>query len=360
MVKNQNGSIIVVVLLVLCLLTIIGITSVRTSITETRISANMQIAYMNFYAAESGIAVGPLWAINKENYPETEWGNVGYIGSDDGTLPNGTAYDYEVSPVTRIDPSDGVLKVVRYGDEDGDYLNEVNYTVGSPSIEVISDGTHTGRGGLSRIKATFQFVPIFMMPDAALRVNSNLNGNGVSGSILGEGESGGSCSPVADIMYDVAGGTIAYGGDLGDDPVIEQSSGMYPIPLIAPSILKRATVEIVGSNNINESLIVTTSENPGVIYISGDAKTTNLSGYGILFVDGNFEFAGSLDWNGIIIVNGDMTFSGGGTKSIYGAVIGSGDAIALNGGVDITYDCNVLSDLHDTFSSYRMTSWRQL
>ena len=360
MLKNQNGSIIIVVMLILCLLTIIGTASIRTSITERRISTNMLIAYMNFYAAESGIAVGPLWAHYDSNYPESEWSNIDFVGNGGGNLPNGTKYDFEVYPKTGVDPSDGDTKVVRYGDEDGDYLNELNYTVGSPSIEVISDGTHTGRGGLSRIKATFQFAPIFMMPDAALRLHSNLNGNGVSGSILGEGESGGSCAPVADIMYDVAGGIIEYGGNLGDDPVIEQSSGMYPIPLIKPFIMKRTTVEIVGSNNINESLIITSSENPGVIYILGDAKTTNLSGYGILFVDGNFEFAGSLDWHGIIIVNGDMTFSGGGTKSIYGAVIGGGDAIALNGGVDITYDCNVLSDLHDKFSSYRMTSWIQL
>jgi hypothetical protein len=161
-------------------------------------------------------------------------------------------------------------------------------------------------------------------------------------------------------MYDVAGGTIEYGGDLGDTPRIEESAGMYPIPLIQPTILKKATVKIVGSNNIDEGLIVTSSENPGIIYISGDAKTTNLSGYGILFVEGDFEFAGSLDWTGIIIVGGNMTFSGGGTKIIYGAVVGGGDALALNGGVDITYDCEALSDLYDNFSSYRMTSWIQL
>ena len=77
-------------------------------------------------------------------------------------------------------------------------------------------------------------------------------------------------------------------------------------------------------------------------------------------MEGDFEFAGSLDWNGIIIVGGNMTFSGGGTKTITGAVVGGGDAVALNGGVDIAYDCDILSDLYDNFSNYRMTSWRQL
>ena len=356
--QNENGMAIVIAIGVLALLTLIGITALKTSIIEQRISTNHLIYHMNFYAAESGIAVGPLWAQHDPNYPEAEWSNVDFVGSGDGTLPNNTRYDFDVYPKTRIDPADGVEKVLRYGDSDGDYLNEVNYTVGPPLIEVISDGTHIGRGGLARIKANFIFSPVFMMPDAALRVNTSVNGNGVSGSILGEGD--GSCPDVADIMYDVSGGIIEYGGDLGDTPRIEESSGIYPIALIKPIVLKRATMKIVGSNNLDESSIITSAENPGVIYISGDAKTTNLSGYGILFVEGNFEFAGLLDWTGIIIIGGDVTFSGGGTKTIYGAVIASGDAVAINGGVDITYDCKVLSDLNDKFSSYRMTSWIQL
>ena len=361
--RNQDGYVIVMALLVLSILTIIGVSALRTSITESQISTNHLIYNMNFYAAESGIAVGPLWAGIKDNYPESEWSNIDFVGeSDIMELSNGTEFDFEVTPKVTIDPADGVEKVLRYGDEDGDYLNEANYTVGTPFITVVSDGTHTGRGGLSRIKATFQFVPIFMMPDAALRVNSNVDGNGVSGSIIGEHETGSSCGDVADIMYDIEGGIIEYGGDLGDDPLIVASGGMYPIPLIKPLILKRATIEMVGSNNIDESIIEsgTSSENPGVVYISGDAKATNLVGYGILFVDGNIELAGNLGWTGIIIVSGDMIFSGGGTKTITGAVIGGGDAVALNGSVDIQYDCEVLSDLHDDFSSYQMKSWRQI
>lgn len=359
-IKNEDGYAIVVVLCVLAILTLIGTSSIQTAITEQNIATNSQIYYMNFYAAESGIAHGPMWAKYDPNYPESEWSNVDFVGTDGGNLPNGTEYDFNVYPKTGVDPSDGNTKVLRYGDEDGDYLNEINYTVGPPLIKVISDGTHTGRGGLARIEANFIFNPIFMMPDAALRVNSNVDGNGVSGSIIGEHIPGSSCGDVTDIMYDIAGGTIEYGGDLGDTPLIEQSTGMYPIPLIKPVILKRATMKIVGSNNLDEGSIVTSESDPGVIYISGDAKTTNLNGYGILFVDGNFEFAGSLDWHGLIIINGDMTFSGGGTKTIYGAVIGSGDAIAINGSVDIQYDCDALSALHDNFSGYRMMSWRQL
>jgi hypothetical protein len=263
--------------------------------------------------------------------------------------------------MTKVDASDGNEKVQRYGDENGDYLNEINFTTGPPLIKVVSDGTHV-RGGNASIEARFMYEPIFMMPDAALRVNSNVNGNGVSGSIIGEHIPGSDCGDVADIMYDIAGGTIEYGGDLGDTPLIQQSSGMYPIPLIDPVMRKQATVIVPGSNNLDEGYLnsLTDSDNPGIIYVDGSAKTTNLTGHGILFVNGGFEFAGNLDWYGIVIVNGDITLSGGGTKTVYGAVVAGGEAVAINGGVDIQYDCDLLSDLHDNFSKYRMLSWRQL
>jgi hypothetical protein len=361
MLKNEDGYAIVIAIMVLASLTIIGISALRISITETQIATNHQIHEMNFYAAESGIALGPLWAKSETNYPKSEWGNIAFVSNDNGIHSNGTAYDFNIYPRVGVDPADGSNKVLRYGDVDGDYLNEINYTVGPPLIKVISEGTHIGRGGLVRIEGTYVFSPIFMMPDAALRVNSNVNGNGVSGSIIGEAPIGSSCGDVVDIMYDVVGGTIEYGGDLGNESVIEQSGGMYPMPLIRPIILERATMEIVGSNNIDEGPIESeTSAEPGVVYIEGDAKASNLVGNGILFVNGNLELVGNLEWTGIIIVNGNMIFSGGGTKTIIGAVIAGGDAVALNGSVDIQYDCDVLTDLNDEFSKYKMTSWKQI
>jgi hypothetical protein len=343
-----------------------GASSVRTSITEVQISTNNTIYHKNFYTAEGGLNMAPEWTRN--NHVEADYTDVDWMGtfqkSDfDWTLPNGKEFfknhDFyaEVTHLTEMDA--GAEKVLLYGDEDGDYLNEINFTVGVPLIKVQSFATHV-RGGEGAVEATFIYEPIFMMPDAALRVNSNVNGNGVSGSIIGEHQSGSSCGDVADIMFDLSGGTIEYGGDLGDTARIEPSTGMYPMSLLRPILIKRATQTVEASMNIDESSIVTSADNMGVIYITGDSKTTNLTGYGILFVDGNMELAGNLNWNGIILVSGDITFSGGGTKTIYGAVVANGEAIAVNGSVDIQYDCDLLTGLHDDFSHYKMTSWRQI
>jgi hypothetical protein len=45
---------------------------------------------------------------------------------------------------------------------------------------------------------------------------------------------------------------------------------------------------------------------------------------------------------------------------IYGAVVVQYEAQAINGSVDIIYDCEVLDDLFDNFLNYRMTNWSQI
>ncbi|MGD2187062.1 MAG: PilX N-terminal domain-containing pilus assembly protein [Desulfobacterales bacterium] len=52
--KNENGSAILVALLVLVLLTIIGMSATSNSNTELKITTNSQLYKTAFYAAESG------------------------------------------------------------------------------------------------------------------------------------------------------------------------------------------------------------------------------------------------------------------------------------------------------------------
>jgi len=374
-INNERGSIIVIAVLILALLSIIGVSALKTSITEQQISTNHLIYQMNFYAAESGAPHGILWlnTFNLENDGEKDWfmsdedGNITSVVEEQEwfSLSNGTSYTWKVQHQVNADGD-----ILYYGDdgkyESGvkvsdvkDHLWEVNTTTGIPLEIIDAEGTHP-RGGLARIRTTWIFTPAFEMPAAALWVDSSVDGNGVSGSIIGEHQTGSSCPDVPDIMYDVEGGTIEYNGDMGDSPLIEKSTGMYPMPLIGARLRKIADITITGSNNIDESAVITSESDPGVVVFDGDSKATNLTGYGILYVDGNLELAGSLDWHGVILVSGNITLSGGGTKTIYGAIVGMGNAIAINGSVDIQYDCELLTDLFDKYASYRMTSWRQM
>lgn len=58
---RETGSVMVVALLMLALLTIVGIAASNTSTTEVQISANEQLNRIVFYAADAGLNVGRLF-----------------------------------------------------------------------------------------------------------------------------------------------------------------------------------------------------------------------------------------------------------------------------------------------------------
>ena len=60
-IKNENGSIIVVALLLLVFLTIIGISATSNSRTELNVTRNSQIYKRDFYAADNGWRHGAMW-----------------------------------------------------------------------------------------------------------------------------------------------------------------------------------------------------------------------------------------------------------------------------------------------------------
>jgi len=66
-----------------------------------------------------------------------------------------------------------------------------------------------------------------------------------------------------------------------------------------------------------------TVTNPVINVVTGDLNVTNLTGAGILLVEGNASFSGRPNYNGIILIigKGNLTMSGGGNGVIDGAML---------------------------------------
>ena len=252
---------------------------------------------------------------------------------------------------------------------------EINTINGRPLEISTSTATHQ-RGGSSTVEIRWQPLPPFVLPAAALWVHSNVNGNGVSGAIIGEGPSDISllgkdyydsdydCPAVPDIMYETAVHDIDYDGNTGDAYVEEQANGLYPIPLLIDNLKSMADYNItsISGNKLSADVDLTGQK---VIYIdAGDVKLSqNITGNGILICNGDLEISGNLSWEGLVLVNGSVTFNGGGAANstmVTGSVVAIGDAVAINGSVDIIYNCNVLNNLYDSYSSYTMIAWREI
>jgi hypothetical protein len=346
--KNQKGSMIVIVIMLLALLSIMGISSISTSNTEVEIATNQLIHKRCFYNAESGIS-GTLKLLPSILNDEDQIHNAtldwqGNISKAD------TPPFYDVGIKHKIQSG----KVLFYGDTNEDYLLEYNTDgIGYP-VEIIESIGTDFRGGKVIINVGARYEEAFPMPKAALWVGNDVNANGVSGSVLGEGPPGDECPDVADILYHSPFAVIDYSGDTGD-PMIKQDSNLYPYPLIKNYFNQSPLLS--ESQYSNETFA--SPERPKVFRAQGDLEIRASDGYGILLVDGNLEVKGDFLWHGLLIINGDFRFSGGGNKAIYGAVIAMGSAVRMDGGVDIYYDCTALSKLHGNLSSYKKLWWYQ-
>ena len=85
-----------------------------------------------------------------------------------------------------------------------------------------------------------------------------------------------------------------------------------------------------------------------------------VSGCGILLIEGDAIIHGNFDWYGPIIVTGSITYSGGGTKQISGAVLsgGSVDADVVGGNTNVVF-CSAAVNTSQ-FLPLRVLSWREL
>lgn len=89
---------------------------------------------------------------------------------------------------------------------------------------------------------------------------------------------------------------------------------------------------------------------PGSVHLTADA-----SGSGILIVDGDLDINGGLNWYGLILVRGKVSFTGGAGAStnLYGAILAGDDVNATNqpqtdgfgGSINFAYDVCALNRL---------------
>ena len=98
-----------------------------------------------------------------------------------------------------------------------------------------------------------------------------------------------------------------------------------------------------------------------IIHIAGDlAISGNMTGAGVLVIDGNFQMGGTINWEGVVICLGDVDVVGGGSaKNIVGALLIQGTVAGnsnINGNVKVLYSSQMLQNLN-MLSKYEITSW---
>lgn len=255
-------------------------------------------------------------------------GNIIYYGYGDPSQPT-RAVQFTTSSATQHSP---VEIVTTYGFR-GDSMNVTeSEVVRNPGIAVVG----------------------------AIYAEGDLTGNGSSATISGADN----CGSVADVpaiyTLDPANSSVAVANVIGgvDHGTADLDLGNY-----VDTLKESATSMITLSADVNGasygssgSFVTVYSETSGNV---GGLKMSNVYGYGNLIVDGDLTLGGGFNWTGLVVVTGTVTFNGGGSGvNIVGAVM-SGDAVSLNGGLEIYYDsCAVGESLSSL--GYDLLNWRQL
>jgi len=112
-----------------------------------------------------------------------------------------------------------------------------------------------------------------------------------------------------------------------------------------------------GTNYGDSTNFVTCYSDTSNPYNVSGLKLQNVTGYGLLLVEGDLTLGGGINWNGLILVTGTMTFNGGGSGiNIHGAVMAN-YTIDINGGLDLRYDSCMIADSFDNSQAIRNISW---
>lgn len=198
---------------------------------------------------------------------------------------------------------------------------------------------------------------------SALYANGDVTGNGTALTVDGS-DSCGAVPAKAPIYTKDPSITILNGTPiLNGDPTTPQT-GTDEVDIIAQidDLKESATVNLTsdqsGVNYGDAAHFVTVYSNTAIPYNVNGLTLSNVTGYGILLVEGDLILGGGFTWNGLILTTGTLVFNGGGAGiNIRGAVLAN-QTIDINGNIDTRYDsCMIDNALNNT--RYQILSWRE-
>lgn len=403
---NENGVVLMVVLIFVGILALVGATATIITTTDTKIGANYKTAEKALYVAEAGAHEARERLRPSSAYPIIDWHTDKYqwsafIGTDPKTQKKGydsnnamhvkvaslqTDMDYTVVITHQLDTTDPT-KVLYWGDDDGDGEWTRNTTTGENIYLITSYGDAEGSTKIVQLEVT-RVPPITIKGALYSGTSANILG---SVTIDGNDSCGGTDLPgiatpqaEASSPVDISGASASVTGDedYGDPNVKYSEPQALDVQSMANFLKKSADF----SYNVN-SETQSSSETPGpgdgwgtpdltavpptcdscniVHYDTNDTYIKlvgPVSGCGILVVEGDLDANGGFSWYGTVIVTGSFIMTGGGSgdKKIAGAVITgeSTDGDIIGGSVNIDYCSTATEDQNEKHALY-ILSWKE-
>jgi hypothetical protein len=399
--RGEEGVVLPIALMFMCVLALLGMTAVMTTTTDVRIGTNYRNGEQAFYAAQAGIeeARARLRAnasspVNDDQPTETEW--RAYIGEQAKAKDRG--YDGSSSMHGRYDSLQSSLdytvdmrhqtsddgNILYWGDADGDGVNERNTVLGENIYVVRSCGAFGDSTIVLEVEAARP--PPVTVP-SALYVEAPTTLQGDETNVIGTDACGGSDKP--GIVTTQNSGSVTTDGDPhitgagGSEPDIVYNVTNMDIKSIVDSFKDSADFSYTVDSATHT---VTTRPGPGdgwgepmpgptlqdpsscssshiVDYDTGGTYVrlgSDVSGCGVLLVEGDLEVEGSFSWYGMVVVTGSVLFTGAGDRNITGSVMAGESAIldVTGGNTNIVYCSSAITDQTQSLP-LSVLSWKE-
>lgn len=413
---DQRGSAMVITLMTLVLLTMVGTYFLAQTKTETQISGHDQRSTQALFNAEAGYGevlarmsdasdvanyigepagtVTPGWgryivlsngnSTDDPDFTLTESDGLDNDGdgtADEGdehypeiaTKQSGSAIEYPWVSVRYM--MNSTNQVVRFGDHDADLVTppQFNLVRGFPVIIVTANGIQGSSSRRIEIQAAKR--PFEMVDTAVYSESDNFAFNGtqflVSGKdwdpvtglptanpevtgIITTGDPANISDDLTTLQEDNVEGT-------GLEPSVTQTGIDLDLAALAQQYAEMA--EYVVPTGTYSNTAWGTYDDYTIVHCTGDLHISGgLTGGGVLVVDNDFVCSGSFTWYGVVLVLGDMKFTGGGSDiHIYGATLvqGSSAGEVVGGNADLLYSSAALNKI-TALSPYLVLNWREL
>jgi type IV pilus assembly PilX-like protein len=423
LLDNRKGSALIAALLLVAVSGIMGATILFATSTDLQISGNYRRAIQSFYAAEAGLAetqrrlsglpvsnplfLGDLEFPNQPNWSAYVFSQTGWKPTDDQTYnPLLTNYvPLSGNSTNTLAQPNSVQSDVPYwtkvhhkteydAEQAGHRLATPHYWDGDG---VTTLHTSSNRGQLLRFGYPLatsvkpeQFttiLPTWYAPVEVIMSHGEIEG---ADSILRADVIHPAGPPVWAPIY--AGNEVVLSGNMitiqGMDACGMLSAGLPPIA-VAPLASLVGTAGLTGNPAIPQispkaldlngqikglkkgatpvlahlfSVTLGSASSPAVHYAepsSGTLTVSQVTGYGILLVKGNVQIASPFLWEGLVVVSGQVTFTGGlGSSTLNGALYADRVHV-LNDNVSFVLDtCPMAATLR--MLPVQVLTWRQL
>jgi len=366
-VLGEEGFMLVAALTLLTALTLIGTTAYLLSSTDIKVGANFRNSHQVLQVAMAGgerarellrqenQSSGDVTTFSDELSKSSRKGNNnildGYSASTDDTpIASGSIGGIAYSAYLSNDAADGVS----------------NQTDSNKKVMLTTVATKASGNSKAVVQTVVQLYTGVISP-ATIYSKGDVTGNGSSLTISG-GDECGVESALAPI-YTKSPATTSLSGlpTLTGSPATPQTGSLdLEIPAMINALKGSAQYTLTadannttfGNSNSYKTVYSNTS-NP--VNVNG-LKLNNLTGYGILLVDGDLELGGGFTWYGPIVVTGSVTLNGGGSPiNIHGQVLSGTSTltdVTINGGNVIKYNS---CDLKKAFATQPLVvlNWKQ-